>query len=182
MESFKRGSFFFLFVVVVVSFFFLSHGFLTALLCSFNRIMTIPYGPNQDAFFTFSAFLVLNNRIVVVFVALGLLSHFSSFVWLLSFIDYFFFFFFSALLIIQGESIQNVAPLHKYFYISFSNTIASFCQYESLRYISFPTQTLGKCGKMIPVMIIRFFLFFFFFFLFTFLSSSFSLFLPHFLL
>jgi len=29
---------------------------------------------------------------------------------------------------------------------------------EALRYVSFPTQTLGKCGKMIPVMIIGIFI------------------------
>jgi len=38
--------------------------------------------------------------------------------------------------------------------ISISNTIATYCQYEALKYVSFPTQTLGKCGKMIPVMIL----------------------------
>ena len=103
---------------------------------------------------------------------------FFLFVYLMNF----FFFFFSGLLLYQGEPTSNVAPLHKYFYISFSNTIASFCQYESLRYISFPTQTLGKCGKMIPVMIIRFFFFFFFFFFFLLLFSYLTLFLPYFLL
>jgi len=91
--------------------------------------MTIPYGIENEMF-TYSAFLVLNNRLVVVCVALAILTY-------------------------KGESYNNVAPIHKYFYISVSNTIATFCQYESLKYLSFPTQTLGKCGKMIPVMIIR---------------------------
>ena len=31
--------------------------------------------------------------------------------------------------------------------------VATFCQYEALKYVSFPVQTLGKCAKMIPVMI-----------------------------
>ena len=31
--------------------------------------------------------------------------------------------------------------------------MATFCQYEALKYVSFPVQTLGKCAKMIPVMI-----------------------------
>lgn len=31
--------------------------------------------------------------------------------------------------------------------------MATFCQYEALKYVSFPIQTLGKCAKMIPVMI-----------------------------
>ena len=30
---------------------------------------------------------------------------------------------------------------------------ATTCQYEALKYVSFPVQTLGKCAKMIPVMI-----------------------------
>jgi solute carrier family 35 (adenosine 3'-phospho 5'-phosphosulfate transporter), member B2 len=31
--------------------------------------------------------------------------------------------------------------------------VATFCQYEALKYVSFPVQTLGKCAKMIPVMV-----------------------------
>mmetsp|Transcript_34078 Transcript_34078/g.95927 ORF Transcript_34078/g.95927 Transcript_34078/m.95927 type:complete len:373 (+) Transcript_34078:49-1167(+) len=93
-----------------------------------ERLMTIPYGPDGQMF-TFSAFLVLNNRVVVCTVAFAILMY-------------------------QGESPRNVAPLYKYFGISFSNTLATMCQYEALKHISFPTQTLGKCGKMIPVMII----------------------------
>jgi adenosine 3'-phospho 5'-phosphosulfate transporter B2 len=31
--------------------------------------------------------------------------------------------------------------------------VATFCQYEALKYVSFPVQTLGKCAKMIPVML-----------------------------
>lgn len=34
-----------------------------------------------------------------------------------------------------------------------SNVVATFCQYEALKYVSFPVQTLGKCAKMIPVMV-----------------------------
>lgn len=43
--------------------------------------------------------------------------------------------------------------MYTYAAISLSNVIATWCQYEALKYVSFPTQTLGKCGKMIPVMI-----------------------------
>ena len=53
----------------------------------------------------------------------------------------------------SGESISPVAPLHTYAFVSISNVIATSCQYEALRHISFPLQTLGKCSKMIPVMI-----------------------------
>ncbi len=31
--------------------------------------------------------------------------------------------------------------------------VATWCQYESLKYVTFPVQTLGKCAKMIPVML-----------------------------
>jgi adenosine 3'-phospho 5'-phosphosulfate transporter B2 len=38
--------------------------------------------------------------------------------------------------------------------VSVSNFVATFCQYEALKYVSFPTQTLGKCGKIFPVLIL----------------------------
>jgi len=91
-----------------------------------ERIMTRTYDGEQ---FTSSAYLVLNNRIVAVMIAIVILY------W-------------------KGEPIKNSAPLSNFGAISLSNTIATFCQYEALRYVSFPTQTLGKCGKMIPVMIL----------------------------
>ena len=40
-----------------------------------------------------------------------------------------------------------------YLAISFSNVAASTCQYEALRYVSFPVQMLGKSFKMMPVMV-----------------------------
>ena len=57
------------------------------------------------------------------------------------------------ILIVKGEGVRNVAPLYKYLMISVSNVIATNCQYEALKWITFPTQTLAKCAKMIPVMI-----------------------------
>ena len=46
-----------------------------------------------------------------------------------------------------------MAPIWTYFAVSLSNVIATTCQYEALKYVSFPVQTLGKCAKMLPVMI-----------------------------
>ena len=46
-----------------------------------------------------------------------------------------------------------MAPLPGYAGISLSNTLATTCQYDVLKYVSFPVATLGKCAKMIPVMI-----------------------------
>jgi adenosine 3'-phospho 5'-phosphosulfate transporter B2 len=54
---------------------------------------------------------------------------------------------------VKGEAYSNSAPLWKYLAISFSNVYASTCQYEALKYVSFPVQMLGKSFKMMPVMI-----------------------------
>jgi len=51
------------------------------------------------------------------------------------------------------ESLTNKAPLWKYFAISLSNVAATTCQYEALKWVSFPVQMLGKSFKMMPVMI-----------------------------
>merc|ERR1719370_2175918 len=48
---------------------------------------------------------------------------------------------------------RHKAPLFKYSYCSLSNILSSWCQYEALKYISFPTQVLAKASKIIPVML-----------------------------
>jgi len=48
---------------------------------------------------------------------------------------------------------RHKAPLFKYSYCSFSNIMSSWCQYEALKYVSFPTQVLAKATKIIPVML-----------------------------
>ena len=48
---------------------------------------------------------------------------------------------------------RHTAPLYKYSYSSFSNIMSSWCQYEALKFVSFPTQVLCKASKIIPVMI-----------------------------
>merc|ERR1719271_1819324 len=89
--------------------------------------MTQGYGdpPMQ---FTDSVFLVFMNRSVAVIFALVMIA-------------------------IKGESYTNSAPLWKYLAISFSNVYASTCQYEALKFVSFPVQMLGKSFKMMPVML-----------------------------
>jgi len=86
--------------------------------------MTVSYG---GVFFTFSAFLVLVNRLVAV--AFGLIMS-----------------------LVKGESLRNNAPLWKYGLVSLASVGASVCQYEALKYVSFPVQMLGKSFKMMPVM------------------------------
>jgi len=91
-----------------------------------ERIMTQPYG-NEGAMFTDSVFLVLCNRIFNAIFAITMMC-------------------------ILGEGKLWSAPLWKYAAISLSNVYASTCQYEALKYVSFPVQMLGKSFKMMPVM------------------------------
>ncbi|KAF9604646.1 hypothetical protein IFM89_008977 [Coptis chinensis] len=51
------------------------------------------------------------------------------------------------------KALDPVAPIYKYCLISVSNILTTTCQYEALKYVSFPVQTLAKCSKMIPVMV-----------------------------
>ena len=48
---------------------------------------------------------------------------------------------------------NNVAPLLAFTPCALSNTMSSWSQYASLRYVSFPVQTVFKSSKIIPVMI-----------------------------
>eukprot|EP00428_Durinskia_dybowskii_P028344 CAMPEP_0170232300 /NCGR_PEP_ID=MMETSP0116_2-20130129/15890_1 /TAXON_ID=400756 /ORGANISM="Durinskia baltica, Strain CSIRO CS-38" /LENGTH=366 /DNA_ID=CAMNT_0010483083 /DNA_START=73 /DNA_END=1173 /DNA_ORIENTATION=+ len=90
-----------------------------------ERIMSEPYGTE---FFRASVFLVLCNRLVAIVYALGMI-------------------------LAKREELANKAPLWKYLVIAFSNVAATWCQYEALKYVSFPVQMLGKSFKMMPVMI-----------------------------
>mmetsp|Transcript_3900 Transcript_3900/g.6826 ORF Transcript_3900/g.6826 Transcript_3900/m.6826 type:complete len:386 (+) Transcript_3900:79-1236(+) len=99
-----------------------------------ERIMTKPYGASEDGseegeFFRNSVFLVLLNRFAAAIIAAGVLIY------------------------QQDEGLGPIAPLYKYFMVSVSNVLATTCQYEALKYVSFPTQTVFKSGKMVPVMI-----------------------------
>jgi len=92
-----------------------------------ERIMSLPYG-DPPMLFTDSVALVFCNRLVAVIFAVSMA-------------------------IGKGESLVNKAPLWKYLAISFSNVYASACQYDALKYVSFPVQMLGKSFKMMPVML-----------------------------
>jgi len=84
--------------------------------------------PFDGESFKYSLLLVLCNRLVTVAVA-------------------------ATLLVANGQDTRPVAPPQAYAAVSVSNVVATFCQYEALKHVSFPLQTLGKCAKMIPVMI-----------------------------
>lgn len=57
------------------------------------------------------------------------------------------------IVIMMRRQPRHKAPLFKYSYCSFSNIMSSWCQYEALKYVSFPTQVLAKASKIIPVML-----------------------------
>ena len=42
------------------------------------------------------------------------------------------------------SEIKPVAPIYTYMAVSLSNVIATTCQYEALKYVSFPVQTLVR--------------------------------------
>ncbi|VDP12382.1 unnamed protein product [Soboliphyme baturini] len=48
---------------------------------------------------------------------------------------------------------ERLAPLYKFSYASLSNILSSWCQYEALKFITFPTQVLCKASKVLPVMV-----------------------------
>lgn len=47
---------------------------------------------------------------------------------------------------------RHTVPLYKYCFCSFTNIMSSWCQYEALKYISFPAQVLAKSCKILAVM------------------------------
>lgn len=92
-----------------------------------ERIMTIGFGEERELF-RHSVFLVLCNRLCTC----G-----TAFVYMVA----------------TGISVKPAAPLHSYAAVSFSNVVATSCQYEALKYVSFALQTLAKSAKALPVML-----------------------------
>ncbi|XP_049885851.1 adenosine 3'-phospho 5'-phosphosulfate transporter 1 [Pectinophora gossypiella] len=94
-----------------------------------EKIMTQNYVMSDGSLVKFndSQFLVFINRLLAFSIALGrLLCARKPFV---------------------------AAPLYKFSYCSLTNIISAWCQYEALKYVSFPTQVLSKSCKVIPVML-----------------------------
>jgi len=90
-----------------------------------ERIMSKPYAGD---YFHLAIFLVFCNRVVAILFA-------------------------SIMILINGETFKNAAPVWKYLAISCSNVAASTCQYAALKYVTFTVQVLGKNFKMMPVMV-----------------------------
>ena len=94
-----------------------------------ERIMTIPYGEKgRGNYFKYSLFIVLLNRFLTCCTAF-------------------------VTCVVKGEGLKPVAPLYAYAGVSISNVVATSCQYEALKYVTFPVQTLAKTAKMVPVML-----------------------------
>ena len=94
-----------------------------------ERIMTKPYETGE--LFKSSKFLVFANRFLAFFAAYIAMR-------------------------VTGEPISRSSkgtPLYKFSFSSVSNIMSSVCQYEALKYVSFPTQVLAKSCKMVPVML-----------------------------
>jgi len=95
-------------------------------------IMTTTFEPTPgapDGRFPSAAFCVFSNRFLAIIVAV------------------------IAVRVRRGAVFaNNVAPLVAFAPCALSNTMSSWSQYASLRYVSFPVQTVFKSSKIIPVM------------------------------
>lgn len=96
-------------------------------------IMTTEFTPTEkvpSGKFPSAAFCVFSNRFLAVLVAMVTvhIKHGAIFA-------------------------NNKAPLYAYTPCALSNTMSSWSQYASLKYVSFPVQTVFKSSKIIPVMI-----------------------------
>lgn len=126
----QAGKFLFSFTGLMISY--LTWGYMQEL------IMTTEFEPTEDSpdgRFPSAAFCVFSNRFLAIIVAMIAvkLRHGSVFS-------------------------NNVAPLQAFTPCALSNTMSSWSQYASLRYVSFPVQTVFKSSKIIPVMIMGKFL------------------------
>mmetsp|Transcript_36058 Transcript_36058/g.52849 ORF Transcript_36058/g.52849 Transcript_36058/m.52849 type:complete len:407 (-) Transcript_36058:240-1460(-) len=96
-------------------------------------IMTTEFKKTErfpDGKFPSAAFCVFSNRFLAIIVAM------------------------IAVKIRHGAVLQNnAAPLLAFTPCALSNTMSSWSQYASLKYVSFPMQTVFKSSKVIPVMI-----------------------------
>jgi len=95
--------------------------------------MTTEFKPTPsapDGKFPSAAFCVFSNRFLAIIVAI------------------------IAVKIRHGAVLsKNKAPLYSFIPCALSNTLSSWSQYASLRFVSFPVQTVFKSSKIIPVML-----------------------------
>lgn len=89
-----------------------------------EKIMTSTY---DEMKFEDSQFLVFMNRILALIMVYGYVT------------------------IVKQPT--HKTPLYKYSYSSFSNIMSSWCQYEALKFVSFPTQVICKASKTLAVIL-----------------------------
>mmetsp|Transcript_2924 Transcript_2924/g.8576 ORF Transcript_2924/g.8576 Transcript_2924/m.8576 type:complete len:348 (+) Transcript_2924:306-1349(+) len=94
-----------------------------------EKIMTQRYATGM---FPSTIFLVCANRALALVVAWALMTYKNR--------------------VLQQPSPK--VPFYQYSPCSISNIVSSWAQYECLKYVSFPTQTLFKSSKIIPVMLV----------------------------
>jgi hypothetical protein len=92
-----------------------------------ERMLTRRYPRYTGEFFTYSYALVFTNRFWTLIMSSVLMIYFKP-----------------------KRSCSTV--IYEYSFPSISNMLSSWCQYESLRYVSFPAVTLFKSFKLAPVM------------------------------
>lgn len=59
----------------------------------------------------------------------------------------------SGLMLYAFKPPHTEAIIYEFSFPSVSNMLSSWCQYEALKYISFPTAMLFKCFKLVPIML-----------------------------
>jgi len=94
-------------------------------------IMTTEFNPTErtpDGKFPSAAFCVFSNRFLAIIVAVIAVK-------------------------LRHGSLHAGAPLIAFSPCALSNTLSSWCQYASLKFVSFPVQTVFKSSKIIPVML-----------------------------
>lgn len=94
-----------------------------------ERMLTLPY---DGDYFVYSFGLVFSTRVGGLLLSAILMSYYK----------------------IEWES----TPLFEYAFPSVTNMLSSWCQYEALKYVTFPTQVLAKAFKLVPVMLMGKFL------------------------
>ena len=52
-----------------------------------------------------------------------------------------------------SDNTDALPPFYLFSFSSISNSLSSFCQYEALKYLSFPFHVVFKSSKLIPVMV-----------------------------
>ncbi|CAM9110803.1 unnamed protein product [Scytosiphon promiscuus] len=71
----------------------------------------------------------------------------------LVFMNRFLGFLFSAVMLHYTRPKWSKALAYEYSFPAVSNMLSSWCQYEALKYVTFPTQVLSKSFKIVPIMI-----------------------------